>query len=188
MVYRCKIKPMNADGYGVAVAVSLPCSSACIGGSSALCLRHGGGVDQLVRSSPCHGEGCGFEPRRSRQNPRRSGRLRAAISFRRDLVDAFLDATGQRRQRSAWSRRRYFGIAQADCAMNFSKPSIAIDAIDGTSFHATRTAIGSPTNAAARLAPVAVNRTVTCRKAKEDRHAQQVVGRDANGRHYHDSR
>jgi hypothetical protein len=27
---------------------------------------HGGGVDQLVRSSPCHGEGCGFEPRRSR--------------------------------------------------------------------------------------------------------------------------
>ena len=32
-------------------------------------MRHGGGVDQLVRSSPCHGEGCGFEPRRSRQLP-----------------------------------------------------------------------------------------------------------------------
>src|SRR5262249_641005 len=77
---------LNADPYGPLVAVvllALPSSSACIGRSSALCLLDGGGVDQLVRSSPCHGEGCGFEPRRSRQNPRRRGRLQAAISFRR---------------------------------------------------------------------------------------------------------
>src|SRR5438067_4654327 len=49
------------------LSLALRCSSACIGRSCALCLVHGGGVDQLVRSSPCHGEGCGFESRRSRQ-------------------------------------------------------------------------------------------------------------------------